>query len=62
MMKCWESSPKERPLFSEIYKDVTRIIGRIAGYLDVGYNPFTAKQKEKSVSKDEKDEMKGKSP
>ena len=41
MMKCWESSPKERPSFNALYKEVTKFIERVAGYLDVGYNPFT---------------------
>ena len=49
MMKCWESSPKERPSFGALYKEVTRFIERVAGYLDVGYNPFTEVKKEKCV-------------
>ena len=62
MMKCWESSPKERPSFSDIYKDVTRVIARIAGYLDVGYNPFTGQEKEKCAVEDENKEIQGNSP
>ena len=44
MVKCWEKSPKDRPSFSEIYKEVTKFIERAAGYLDISFNPFTKEQ------------------
>ena len=40
MMICWSEEPEERPSFSEISKLVDNRMGAIAGYLDVGYNPF----------------------
>lgn len=40
MMICWCEDPEERPSFSEIVKLVDFRMGAIAGYLDVGYNPF----------------------
>ena len=40
MMKCWKASPKERPPFSEIDKDLSVFTERVAGYLDMGFNPF----------------------
>ena len=40
MMICWSEEPDERPSFSEISKLVDNRMGAVAGYLDVGYNPF----------------------
>ena len=50
MMRCWEGSPNDRPSFSEINEDVSRLIEHVAGYLDMGFNPFTAGEKEKCVA------------
>ena len=32
--------PEKRPTFSELYANTTKYIERIAGYLDLGFNPF----------------------
>ena len=40
MKKCWEMEPEKRPTFSELYANITKYIERIAGYLDLGFNPF----------------------
>ena len=41
MRKCWEKAPDDRPTFKELYTDISKYIERIAGYLHLGYNPFT---------------------
>ena len=40
-MQCWKMSPEDRPTFKEIYSSVSKFIERIAGYLEIGFNPFT---------------------
>lgn len=40
MMMCWNEQPEKRPSFSDIVRVVENRISVIAGYLDVGYNPF----------------------
>ena len=37
---CWYEDPEERPSFSDIVKLLDNQMSTIAGYLDVGYNPF----------------------
>ena len=41
MKKCWVKNPEDRPTFKELYTDISIYIERIAGYLQLGYNPFT---------------------
>ena len=33
-------SPNDRPHFEEIYKNTSKYIECIAGYLELGFNPF----------------------
>ena len=40
MIKCWEFEPENRPSFQELYKNTSSYSERIAGYLEVTYNPF----------------------
>ena len=40
-MQCWKMPPEDRPTFKEIYSSVSKFIERIAGYLEIGFNPFT---------------------
>ena len=40
MMMSWNEDPGERPSFSDIVKLLDNRMSDIAGYLDVGYNPF----------------------
>ena len=40
-MKCWEKDPVSRPTFKELHLSVSKYIECIAGYLDIGFNPFT---------------------
>ena len=39
-MMCWNEDPKERPSFGDMVKLLDNRMGAIAGYLDMGYNPF----------------------
>ena len=41
MMQCWKMSPEDRPTFKEICSNVAKFIERVAGYLEIGFNPFT---------------------
>ena len=53
MRKCWEMSASDRPTFKELYSNTSKYIERIAGYLDLGFNPFTAVESKKRVDNDE---------
>ena len=46
-MQCWKMSPEDRPTFKEICSSVSKFIERIAGYLEIGFNPFTGGGEEK---------------
>ena len=41
MRKCWEKAPNDRPTFKELYSSISKYIEHIAGYLDMGFNPFS---------------------
>lgn len=34
-------SPEDRPSFKELTKTISKYIERVAGYLEIGFNPFT---------------------
>ena len=55
MSQCWEKVPENRPTFKELYSNISKFIERIAGYLDMGFNPFTGGGTEEGedMSKDE---------
>ena len=40
MLQCWETMPDERPSFKILYKNTSKYIEGIAGYLEIGFNPF----------------------
>ena len=40
-MDCWKMSPEERPTFKDICCIVSNFIEHIAGYMDIGFNPFS---------------------
>ena len=65
MRQCWRMAPGERPTFSELCLKVSKLIENIAGYLQMGYNPFIVgggkvgnegKDKEEEKEKNEKEE------
>ena len=39
-MQCWKMSPEDRPTFKELCSSVSKFIECIAGYLEIGFNPF----------------------
>ena len=51
MLNCWEAVPDKRPTFKTLYTNASKIIEGIAGYLEMGFNPFTAKN---TTGEDEK--------
>ena len=53
MRKCWVMSPDDRPTFKELYSNTSKYIERIAGYLDLGYNPFTGVETKKWAEDEE---------
>ena len=59
-MQCWKMSPEDRPTFKELCSSVSKFIERIAGYLEIGFNPFTETTggEEKEVSEEVKSEGK----
>ena len=40
MSKCWAFQPEDRPSFSDIHANISNYLEGIAGYLEVGFNPF----------------------
>ena len=40
MRKCWETSPDDRPTFKMLCTNTNKYIERIAGYLEMEFNPF----------------------
>ena len=69
MRQCWQMTPGERPTFSELCLKVSKLIENIAGYLQMGYNPFIVgggkggkegkDKEEEEKEKDEEEEEKG---
>ena len=61
MMKCWETALEDRPSFKELHKATSKYTEHIAGYLEIGYNPFTGIERVKTIKnnepKDEEDEF-----
>ena len=42
MLECWVSAPDKRPSFKTLYTNTSKFIEGLAGYLEVGFNPFVA--------------------
>ena len=55
MKECWEALPENRPSFKQLYIIISKFIERIAGYLEIGFNPFTGDEGN-SPEEDEADE------
>ena len=49
-------APGDRPPFSELCVTISKFIEHIAGYLQVGYNPFTVKEKNEEKKEGENEE------
>ena len=43
-MLCWQTIPEDRPSFKELYLTISNHIEHIAGYLQLGINPFTGRE------------------
>ena len=62
MLQCWESVPDKRPSFKTLYTNTSKFIEGIAGYLEIGFNPFAAQavmgegEKEPATEKEDKEE------
>ena len=57
MRKCWEIVPENRPSFSDLYTITSKYIERMAGYLELGFNPFSGKEGVTYMEQNEKDEV-----
>ncbi|CAI8055172.1 Hepatocyte growth factor receptor [Geodia barretti] len=58
MIQCWEMAVEDRPTFSEISLTISKFIEHIAGYLQMGYNPFKRGAGKGEAEEDEDDEHK----
>ena len=56
--KCWEMAPDDRPTFKEIYSNISKYIERMAGYLEMGFNPFAAGERANTAVGGEKEKEK----
>ena len=52
MMKCWEAEPNDRPSFKELHKATSKYTEHVAGYLELGFNPFAGIEKVETHSKE----------
>ena len=48
--------PEKRPTFSELYANTTKYIEKIAGYLDLGFNPFPGVGGGETINVEEREE------
>ena len=64
MRECWETSPDDRPTFKELNTNTNKYIEHIAGYLEMGFNPFARDGERVKSAVEEKDDeaMSGGSP
>ena len=56
MRKCWEALPDDRPTFKELCTNTNKYIERIAGYLEMGFNPFVGDGERVESAVEEKDD------
>ena len=53
MRKCWEFNPDDRPTFKELYKNISKCIEHMAGYLEMSFNPFATEERVISREREE---------
>ena len=41
ILHCWDIMPENRPTFQDLYANTSKFIEAIAGYLEIGMNPFS---------------------
>ena len=56
MVKCWNFDPEDRPTFKELCSSTSAYVEKIAGYLDMNFNPFSEDQQEEPAIPPCKDE------
>ena len=59
MLQCWESAPDNRPYFKTLYTNTSKFIEGLAGYLDVGFNPFATTTASELGEEEDANEMSG---
>ena len=47
MKSCWEIVPNDRPSFKALHMNTSKYTERIAGYVDMNYNPFAGRNVKK---------------
>ena len=57
MRRCWELAPEDRPTFKEVYTNISSYIEHMAGYLKMGFNPFSAGEVADSAERGVEDEV-----
>ncbi|CAI8018786.1 Deleted in malignant brain tumors 1 protein [Geodia barretti] len=60
MMQCWVTAPEDRPTFKELYLTTSNYIEHMAGYLQLGFNPFAERnvgEREEGEEKTEQEEQ-----
>ena len=60
MRDCWERAPEDRPTFKDLRLNLTKYIERIAGYLEIGFNPFATDEVMDEEEKEEAQEVEDK--
>ena len=59
-MQCWVTAPEDRPTFKELYLTTSNYIEHMAGYLQLGFNPFAERnvgEREEGEEKTEQEEQ-----
>ena len=56
MQSCWKKSPDDMPTFKELHLNLNQYIEHIAGYLEMGFNPFATEEVPKSEKGENKED------
>ena len=59
MKKCWEIVPDDRLAFKQLYKNTSIYIEHIAGYLELGFNPFAGMEDASRVEEKQMEDEEG---
>ena len=61
MTECWNFQPDDRPSFSELYANTSNYLERVAGYLEMNFNPFGGMGRSTLITPGEANECENKS-
>ena len=50
MTKCWKFLPENRPSFTELHDCTSNYLERVAGYLEVNFNPFDSMESDTYIT------------